>query len=61
MIKGDTIDLFGHEMVIEERKESLDLEWYALRCTCHNYPRQLYIQCTDSDLKEMLKKRCECG
>jgi hypothetical protein len=57
---GDMFELNGHEMVVEERKESLDLEWIAARCSCHSYPRNLYIECTVDDLTEMQKKKCEC-
>jgi hypothetical protein len=60
MIIGDTVDINGHTMVVEQRKESLDLEWYALRCKCCNYPRNLYIECTDKDLKELQKTKCQC-
>jgi len=60
MIIGDRIEFFGHTMEVVERKESLDLEWYAMRCTCHTYPRNLYIECSNKIIDEMKNSKCNC-
>ena len=43
MIKGDMFTLFGHEMEVQLRKESLDLVRYDLICKCCSYPRNLVM------------------
>ena len=62
MMKGERFKLFGHEMEIVEKKESLDtsdgvakdLFRYDLICTCHSYPKNLRIEATEENLKEMI-------
>jgi hypothetical protein len=61
MRKGETLELFGHEMEVVERKESLvnkdgkmvDLLRYDLICTCHSYPNNLVIEATEETLELM--------
>lgn len=53
MIKGDRIELFGHNMEVMVRKESLDLVRYDLICTCCTYPRNLIMEITEKDLEKI--------
>jgi hypothetical protein len=55
MIKGDVIELFGHEMEVMVRKESLDLIRYDMVCRCHSYPRNLVIEATEKMIEEFKK------
>lgn len=55
MIKGDTFKLFGHDMEVAVRKESLDLVRYDLICRCCTYPRNLIMEVTEETLNLMLK------
>ena len=63
MIKGDRFELFGHDMEVQLRKETLvakdgvmvDLFRYDLMCTCHDYPSNLIIEVTEETLKFMRK------
>jgi hypothetical protein len=63
MIKGDRFQLFGHEMEVILRKETLDTEdgvakdlfIYDLACTCHSYPKHLTMNVTEDTLNLMLK------
>ncbi len=57
MIRGDKFNLFGHDMEVMIKKESLDLVRYDLMCTCCTYPRNLIIEVTEETLKVM--KNCE--
>lgn len=57
MIRGDKFKLFGHDMEVMIKKESLDLVRYDLMCTCCTYPRNLIIEVTEETLKVM--KNCE--
>ena len=62
MVKGDRFELFGHDMEVQLRKESLtvkdgamvDLVRYDLMCTCCTYPKNLIIEATDETLEGML-------
>lgn len=56
MIKGETIEMFGHTMEIVTRKESLDLVRYNLMCTCCNYPRNFAMEVTEGTLNKILEK-----
>jgi hypothetical protein len=56
MIKGDRVKLFGHEMEVQVRKESLDLVRYDLMCTCCTYPRNFMMECTEKTLNKILEK-----
>ncbi len=56
MIKGDRFELFGHNMEVQVRKESLDLVRYDVMCTCCTYPRNLIIECTEAQLEQMKRK-----
>ncbi len=53
MIKGDMFTLFGHEMEVQLRKESLDLVRYDLICKCCSYPRNLVMEVTEETLELM--------
>jgi len=61
MTKGDKFELFGHEMEVLVRKETLDVSdevpkdlfIYDLACTCHNYPKQLTMSVTQETLELM--------
>lgn len=62
MIKGERFELFGHEMEVILRKETLDtsdgipkdLFIYDLSCTCHTYPKQLTMSVTQDTLDRMM-------
>jgi hypothetical protein len=54
MIRGDKFKLFGHDMEVMIKKESLDLVRYDLMCTCCTYPRNLIIEVTEDTLHEMM-------
>jgi hypothetical protein len=56
MIRGEKIELFGHDMEIVVRKESLNLVRYDLICTCCSYPRNLIVQATEETLERMMEK-----
>jgi len=54
MIRGDRFKLFGHDMEVMIKKESLDFVRYDLMCTCCTYPRNLIIEVTEETLNEMM-------
>ncbi len=54
MIKGESFELFGHNMEVMVKKESLDLVRYDLMCTCCTYPRNLIVEVTEKDLNDIL-------
>ena len=65
MIKGDRFRLFGHDMEVMVKKETLDvppdgigtpkdLFIYELACTCHSYPKHLTMNVTEDTLNLML-------
>lgn len=62
MIKGDRFELFGHNMEVQLRKETLDVNdgvaedlfIYDLACLCHTYPKQLTMSVTQETLDRML-------
>ena len=62
MIKGEKFELFGHDMEVIVRKETLDTESgfprdlfiYDLACTCHTYPKQLTMSVTQETLDKMM-------
>ena len=56
MIKGDRFTLFGHEMEVQLKKESLDLVRYDLMCNCCTYPRNLIMEVTEKDLDKIKEK-----
>lgn len=56
MIRGETFELFGHDMEVRVRKESLDLVRYDLMCRCCSYPRNLIMEVTEETLNKMLEK-----
>lgn len=55
MIKGDTVELFGHTMEVVVRKESLDLVRYDMVCRCCGYPRNLVMEATEKMIEEFQK------
>lgn len=62
MIKGDRFDLFGHNMEVQVKKETLDVNdgvasdlfIYDLACLCHTYPKQLTMSVTQETLDRMM-------
>lgn len=56
MVKGETFKLFGHDMEVILKKESLDLVRYDLMCTCCSYPRNLIMEVTEETLDKMRKE-----
>ena len=63
MIKGERFQLFGHEMEVQVKKETLDVSdgvandlfIYDIACLCHTYPKQLTMSVTEDTLKKMMR------
>ena len=63
MTKGERFELFGHNMEVQVRKETLDvsdgvasdLVIYDIACLCHTYPKQLTMSVTEDTLNRMME------